>query len=170
MSQPLCFLIPAFLLLTNYCQCGEEVSHEQNKETETTYWDLPFFAVWELSHSEETQTIEELPEMTKKQEGQEKCQPFPHPRLKSLHSQIHVVSFSQGPKSVQTSTLIVALQTLNKTLIQGVGYKLVPEYPVHVPLWPCQHDTRQKCWNVVVKDPPPFDSGSISDEDTFPDS
>lgn len=100
--------------------------------------------------------------MAKKEEGQEKCQPFPHPRLKSLwkqkkapshihdsfqilnillkywvmislakcvrhapdafqciltHGQIQVVSFSQGSQSVQTPTLIVALQTLNKTCV-----------------------------------------------------
>ncbi len=31
------------------------------------------------------------------------------------HGQIHVVSFSQSPQSVQTPALIIALQTLNET-------------------------------------------------------
>lgn len=39
-SQTLCFLVPALHLLTNHSNSGEEVSHEQNKEAETTHRDL----------------------------------------------------------------------------------------------------------------------------------
>jgi len=39
-SQTLSFLIPALDLVTDHSNSGEEVSHEQNEEAETTHHDL----------------------------------------------------------------------------------------------------------------------------------
>lgn len=68
--------------------------------------------------------------MTKEQEGQKEGQASPHPRLETLNCQVHVVTLSQGSKSVQTATLVVVLEKLDKTLVQAVGEKLIPEHLV----------------------------------------
>lgn len=106
--------------------------------------------------------------MTKEQEGQKEGQASPHPRLETLNCQVHVVTLSQGSKPVQTATLVIVLEKLDKTLVQAVGEKLIPEHLVEYAFRPSQHHSRQEAEHIVMKHPPTLDPGAIANEDTLP--
>lgn len=82
--------------------------------------------------------------MTEEQERKEEGQASPHPRLKTLDCEVHVVSFSQSSESVQTATLVVILQKLDKALVEAVCQKLVPKHLVQRAFRPSEHDSRQE--------------------------
>lgn len=119
-SQTFNFFFPLFLFVVNDSDSRQEVSKKKDKERKPTHQHLPLCAVWVAGQSEQCDGVGQLPKVTKEQEWQQEGQASPHPGLKPLHSQVHVVPLSQRAQSVQAATLIVILQELHKVLIHGI--------------------------------------------------
>ena len=59
--------------------------------------------------------IVQLPDVANEEEGNDEAKPSPHPEVKALHCDVHVVSLPQGLEAVQTPSLVHEHQVLHKT-------------------------------------------------------
>lgn len=64
---------------------------------------------------EESPSIVGLECIADEKEGQQEAQPAPHPRMKALDGDVHVMTLAQRLEPIQQSLLIAELQVLHNT-------------------------------------------------------
>lgn len=158
----------SFSMLTDLqrdCQGGgDDISQTNNGEHKAQARYLPR-VLRVVSQMEQDIGIVKLEDVTRIQERQEKSKTFPHPRVKTINGDVHIVSFTQGPQSIQHTSLIGELQILEECQVHIEPHQLISEAQIDLAIRPNQQYTSCKRRYEVMQSPPAFDSGAIHFED-----
>ena len=114
---------------------GEAIAEEEDEEKAAERSLVPVGSGMVHQLVQEVRLVQ-LPEVPNEQEGQEKAQPFVHPRLKAVNSDVHVMALSQGFEAVKTPSLVHELKVLNEANVDIKCHELSSETLVALTHWP----------------------------------
>lgn len=114
-------------LLGHHQQRGDGIADEQQSEQHAQDTHLPC-GVLVLADVVQRVCVVCLEHVADEQERQQEAESTPHPRVKALDGDVHVVSFAERLQAVQDTLLIAELQILHHAFV----VRVCDEYHINV--------------------------------------
>lgn len=105
--------------------------------------------------------VVDLKNVAAKEEGQQEAQSAPHPRVKALNGDVHVVAFAERLEPIQEALLVAKLQVLYHADVDVEVHELPSKQLPRLALRPHQQDAGTYSRNEVVQSPPALDARPI---------